>query len=86
MACWLIQPRTGGHGRRYRDEPGHAVVTGQQDGQHGGAHPAGVPGGQVDLADQQHEYQTHGDDGVHRALGEQVGEVARGREDRPQSR
>ena len=50
------------------------------DRQHRGADAAGEAGGQVDLAEQQHEDQAHRDHDDRRALGEQVGEVAGGEE------
>ena len=50
-----------------RDVPGQAV-RGQQDRQDRRADAAGVAGGQVDLAEQQHEDQAHRDDGDGGAL------------------
>lgn len=59
-------------------------MVGEQDGEDGGADPAGVPRGQVDLAEEEDEDEAHGDGDAARALGQQVGEVQLGQEDRAQ--
>ena len=60
-----------------------AAVVGQQDRHDRAADAAGEAGGQVDLAQQQDEDQAHRDEDDGGALGEQVREVDRAEEGRP---
>ncbi len=71
--------RTGGEAGEDAEPPRH-VVLGGDDAEHGARDTGREAGGQVDLADQQHEDQAHRDDDDGCALDEEVREVERVRE------